>query len=150
MSSYNKVILIGNLTRDPEIRYTPKGQAVAKVGLAVNRKWKGEDGQEREEASFIDVDAFGKQAELIAQYLKKGAPLFVDGRLKMDTWDDKESGKKQSKLKVVLEGFQFLGGGQKEGGPVQPPHTPRATRPAAPATATNDAPPQAGADDAPF
>ncbi len=130
MSSYNRVILIGNLTRDPELRYTPKGTAVGKLSLAVNRKYKLESGEAREEVTFIDIDAFGKQAELIGQYLKKGAPLFVEGRLKLDTWDDKNSGQKRSKLGVALENFQFLGGGKAEGGEPSAP-APRSDRPAA-------------------
>lgn len=114
-ASYNKVILMGNLTRDPELRYTPKGTAVVKIGLAVNRTWKTESGEQKEEVSFIDIDAFGRQAEVIAQYMKKGSPLFVEGRLKLDTWEDKNTKQKQSKLKVVLEGFNFIGG-PREGG----------------------------------
>jgi len=118
MASYNKVILLGNLTRDPELRYTPKGQAVAKLGLAVNRSYKSETGETKEEVTFIDVDAWGKQAELIGQYLKKGNPLFVEGRLRLDQWDDKNTGQKVSKLKVVMENFQFVGGnrGSETGG----------------------------------
>ncbi len=134
--SFNKVILLGNLTRDPELRYTPKGAAVAKLGLAVNRKWKSENGQENEEVSFIDIDAFGKQAELISQYLKKGNPLFLEGRLKLDTWE--KDGKKEYKLKVVLESFQFVGGGKQEGQAPQPAQRP-AARQAAPSSAAQPA-----------
>src|SRR6476469_3417380 len=101
MPSFNKVILMGNLTRDPELRYTPKGTAVAQIGLAVNRQWKSESGEQKEEVTFINVDAWGRQAEVIAQYLKKGAPLFMEGRLKLDTWEDKNTKQKVSKLKVV-------------------------------------------------
>ena len=108
MASFNKVILAGNLTRDPEMRYTPKGTAVVGFTLAVNRRWKSETGEPKEEVSFIDVDAFGRQAEVIAQYLKKGRPFLVEGRLKQDTWEDKNTHQKQSKLKVVLEGFSFI------------------------------------------
>ncbi len=115
MASYNKVVLLGNLTRDPELRYTPKGSAVARLGLAVNRSYKTESGETMEEVTFIDIDAWGKQAELIAQYLRKGNPLFVEGRLKLDQWDDKNSGQKVSKLRVVMENFQFIGG-RAEGG----------------------------------
>src|ERR1700756_3628350 len=115
MASYNKVILIGNLTRDPELRYTPKGMAIAKLGLAVNRTWRSEAGEQKEEVTFIDVDSFGRQAETLAQYLKKGSPLMVEGRLKLDQWDDKQTGQKRSRLGVVLEGFQFLGGGRAGG-----------------------------------
>lgn len=110
----NKLLLAGNLTRDPELRYTPKGSAICGFGLAVNRKWKTETGDEKEEVTFVDVTAFGKQAEAIAQYLKKGNPLFLEGRLKLDQWDDKQTGKRQQKLCVVLESFQFLPRGEKQ------------------------------------
>jgi len=117
MPSFNKVILAGNLTRDPELRYTPKGTAVAKLGLALNRQWKDESGQQRDEVTFVDVDAFGRQAEVISQYLKKGRPILVEGRLKLDQWDDKQTGQKKSRLGVVLESFQFLDSGAgREGG----------------------------------
>jgi single-strand DNA-binding protein len=132
MASYNKVILVGNLTRDPELRYTPKGVAIAKLGLAVNRVWKTETGESKEEVTFIDIDAFSKQAETIAQYLKKGSPLLVEGRLRLDQWDDKQTGQKRSKLGVVLEAFQFLGGGNRADGAA--PAGARAA--AAPAAAT--------------
>ncbi len=122
MASYNKVILIGNLTRDPDLRYTPKGTAIARIGLAVNRNWRTDTGEMREEVTFIDVDAFGKQAEVIGEYLRKGSPVMVEGRLKLDSWDDKNTGQKRSKLFVVLESFQFLDsksdrqGGGRDGG----------------------------------
>jgi single-strand DNA-binding protein len=109
MASFNQVILLGNLTRDPELRVTPKGTAICQFGLAVNRQFKDEAGQTRDETTFVDIEAWGKQAELIAKYLTKGRSLFVQGRLKFDQWDDKQSGQKRSKLKVVLENFQFLG-----------------------------------------
>ena len=108
MPNYNKVILMGNLTRDPEVRYTSSGTAIAKLGMAVNRYWRNQEGQQQEEATFVDVDAFGKQAETIGQYLKKGRPIMVEGRLKLDQWDDKQTGQKRSKLGVTLENFQFL------------------------------------------
>ena len=114
MANFNKVLLLGNLTRDPELRVTPKGTSVCQFGLAVNRQFKDESGQSREEVTFVDLEAWGKQAETIAKFLTKGRPLFVEGRLKFDQWDDKASGQKRSKLKVVLENFQFLGG--REGG----------------------------------
>ena len=118
MNGFNKVILAGNLTRDPELRYTPSGTAIAKFGLALNRKWKdSQSGEMREEVTFVDVDAFGKQAELIGQYVKKGNPLLVEGRLKMDTWEDKQTQQKKSRLGVVMEGMTFLGtGGGRDGG----------------------------------
>src|SRR5208283_3670188 len=105
MASFNKVILAGNLTRDPELRYTPKGTAVARITLAVNRTYTAEGGEKKEEVSFVDVDVWGRQAEVIAQYMKKGRPLLIEGRLKQDTWEDKNTKQKQSKLKVVLESF---------------------------------------------
>ena len=108
MASFNKVILAGNLTRDPELRYTPQGKAVARITLAVNRTYTLESGEKKEEVSFVDIDAWGRQAEVISQYMKKGRPLLVEGRLKQDTWEDKNTHQKQSKLKVVLEGFSFI------------------------------------------
>lgn len=114
MASLNKVMLIGNLTRDPELRVTPKGTAICQFGLAVNRQFKDESGATRDETTFVDIEAWGKQGETVAKYLTKGRPLFVEGRLKLDTWDDKTTGQKRSKMKVVLENFQFLGG--REGG----------------------------------
>jgi len=151
MASFNKVILAGNLTRDPELRYTPKGTAVARLGLACNRKWKSETGEMKEEVTFVDVDAFGKTAETIGQYLKKGRPILIEGRLRYDTWEDKQSGQKKSKLSVVLENFQFLdsGGGRGEGAAEAP--RPRAVAGAAPAAAEpadSDGPPES--DDVPF
>jgi single-strand DNA-binding protein len=111
MASLNKVFLIGNLTRDPELRYTPQGTAVASFGLASNRRWKSSDGQDKEETLFVDITAFGRQAEIVSEYMSKGRPIFVEGRLKLDQWQDKESGAKRSKLTVIVESFQFLGGG---------------------------------------
>ena len=149
MASFNKVILAGNLTRDPEMKYTSKGTAVASFGLAVNRRWKSETGETREEVSFIDVDAFGKQAEVIAQYLKKGNPFLVEGRLKQDTWEDKNTHQKQSKLKVVLEGFSFLGTGRADGAAPATPRPAAAPAAAAPAPAEAEAP-EPEHDDVPF
>src|SRR5436190_4336604 len=137
MANFNKVILAGNLTRDPELRYTPKGTAVAKIGMAVNRSWKSETGEMKEEVTFVDIEAWGRQAEVIGQYLKKGRPVLIEGRLKLDTWEDKNTHQKMSKLKVVLESFSFLdsrgeggGGGGGGGEPYR-----KATPAAAPATA---------------
>jgi len=148
MASFNKVILAGNLTRDPELRYTPKGTAIARLGIACNRKWNSETGEMKEEVTFVDVDAFGKTAETIGQYLKKGRPILIEGRLRYDTWEDKQSGQKKSKLGVVLESFQFLdsGGGRGEGA------APAPSRPAPPAPAPEggDAEPPAEHDDVPF
>src|SRR5512138_2429800 len=132
MASFNKVILAGNLTRDPELRYTPKGTAVARIGMAVNRTWKTETGETKEEVTFIDVDAFGRQAEVIAQYLRKGRPLLVEGRLKLDQWEDKNTHQKQSKLRVVLESFSFIDSrGGEGGGPSSAPRAASAPAPAA-------------------
>ena len=155
MANFNKVILAGNLTRDPELRYTPKGTAIAKFGLAINRNWTGEDGQKREEVTFVDVDAFGKQAEVIGQYLKKGRPVLVEGRLKLDQWDDKQTGQKRSRLGVVLEAFSFLdSGGTREGGGggVPAPSAPvaRPARPAASAPPADPADEPPHGDDVPF
>ncbi|MBK9138063.1 MAG: single-stranded DNA-binding protein [Verrucomicrobia bacterium] len=128
MASFNKVILAGNLTRDPDLRYTPKGMAIAKLGLAINRNWTGEDGQKREEVTYVDVDAFGKQAEVIGQYLRKGRPVLIEGRLKLDQWDDKQTGQKRSRLGVVLESFSFLDSNRgAEGAPENPPPAARGT-----------------------
>jgi single-strand DNA-binding protein len=107
MASFNKVILMGNLTRDPELRVTQQGTSICRFSIAVNRQFKVGEGTPREETTFIDIDAFGKQAELIAKYLSKGRPIFVEGRLKTDQWET-QSGDKRSKLMVVLEGFQFI------------------------------------------
>ena len=119
MASYNKVMLLGNLTRDPEVKYTPKGSAVADIGLAVNRTYTTDGGEKREETTFVDVTMWGRQAEIAGEYLKKGRPLFVEGRLQLDTWDDKQTGQKRSKMRVVCENFQMLGsrdGGGEGGG----------------------------------
>lgn len=115
MPNLNKVLLMGNLTRDPEIKYTPKGTAIANFGIAVNRVFSsGEGGEKKEEVTFIDIEAWGRTAEVIGEYFKKGKPIFIEGRLKLDQWDDKQTGKKMSKLRVVADSFEFLGG--REGG----------------------------------
>ena len=119
MPNLNKVMLMGNLTRDPEIKYTPKGTAIANFGMAINRNYTTEGGEKREEVTFIDIEAFGRTAEIIGEYFKKGRPIFIEGRLKLDTWDDKQTGQKKSKLRVVADSFEFLGsreGGAREGG----------------------------------
>ncbi len=155
MASFNKVILAGNLTRDPELRYTPKGTAVAQITLAVNRTWKSETGESKEEVSFVDVDIWGRQAEVIAQYMRKGRPLLVEGHLKQDKWEDKTTHQKQSKLKVVLEGFTFIDSKGPEGGAptVEAPRRPAAD-PAAPPAKTIEPVegegPGAEDDDVPF
>ena len=153
MASFNKVILMGNLTRDPELRYTPKGTAIAKVGLAVNRVWTNEAGEKKEEVTFVDVDIFGRTAENVGQYMRKGRPILVEGRLKLDQWDDKQTGQKRSRLGVVLEGFSFI---DSKGGDSGVPAGPRpAAAAAAPAAADAPAPaepeaPEPEQDDVPF
>jgi len=110
MASLNKVFLAGNLTRDPELRYTPGGTAVAQFGMAVNRKFKNREGKMQEEATFVDIEVWGRQAETTSEYLSKGSPALIEGRLKLDTWESKQTGEKRSKLRVVGERVQFLGG----------------------------------------
>lgn len=104
----NKVIILATLTRDPELRYTTKGTAMCKLGIAQNRKWKTESGEEREDVLFADVDCFGKQAETVAQWFRKGSRMLVEGRLKLDQWEDKKTGEKRSKIAIALESFSFV------------------------------------------
>jgi single-strand DNA-binding protein len=143
MASFNKVILLGNLTRDPEVRYTPKGTAVTDIGLAVNRVYTTDNNEKREEVTFVDVTLWGRTAEIAGEYLKKGRPCLIEGRLQMDTWDDKQSGQKRSKLKVIGEALQLLGSrpgaGEGSGGEdrqstrsTTPPPAKGAAAPAAP------------------
>lgn len=155
MASFNKVILVGNLTRDPELRYTPKGMAIAKVGLAVNRVWTSESGEKKEEVTFVDVDVFGRTAENVAQYMRKGRSILIEGRLRLDQWDDKQTGQKRSKLGVVAEIVQFLGSptGSSEGAAAA--HRPAAAAPtaapvAAPAAEAETDTPPPEQDDVPF
>lgn len=110
MVLYNKVILMGNLTRDPETRVTPNGLIICKFSIAVNRVFNTQDGERREEVTYIDCDAFGRQADTISRYMSRGRPIHIEGRLKLDQWDDRNSGEKRSKLGVVVESFQFVGG----------------------------------------
>ena len=162
MASLNKVFLIGNLTRDPELRVTPKGTAICQFGLAVNRQYKDDSGATRDETTFVDIEAWGKQGELVAKYLTKGSPAFVEGRLRLDQWEDKTSGQKRSRLKIVLDNVQFLGrpggGGQpaaapagataEDAGPAVEPSSVPPPRPSAkPAPA---APPETVDEDVPF
>lgn len=159
MASVNKVILIGNLTRDPELRYTPKGSAVAEVGLACNRRYKV-DNDLREEVTYVDVTFWGNQAETVSKYLEKGRPVYIEGRLRLEQWDDKETGKKRSKLSVVGENFQFLsgkgdgasgggGGGDYQQRPAQQAQAPQQS--SAPPAATGSGPLQDDEeDDIPF
>jgi single-strand DNA-binding protein len=155
MASFNKVILAGNLTRDPELRYTPKGTAIAQITLAVNRTWKSETGESKEEVSFVDVEAWGRQGEVIAQYMRKGRPLLVEGRLKQDKWEDKNTHQKQSKLKVVLESFTFIDSKGPDGGaPPSDAPSRQSASPAAPPAKPADPAESEGAgpeeDDVPF
>lgn len=153
MANLNRVLLIGNLTRDPELRVTPKGTPICQFGLAVNRSFKDGAGQTREETTFIDVEAWGRQGEVISKYCTKGRALFVEGRLRYDQWEDKTTQQKRSRLSVVLENFQFIGGrGDGPGGedpgaepasggggfapsPERNAPPPRAARPSTPAAA---------------
>jgi single-strand DNA-binding protein len=128
MASFNKVILLGNLTRDPEVRYTPKGSAVCDLGIAVNRSYTLDSGEKREEVTYVDVVLWSRLAEIAGEYLKKGRPIFIEGRLQLDTWDDKQSGQKRSKLRVIGETMQLLGGrppgvGGGEGSEARPAKT---------------------------
>lgn len=138
MASFNRVILMGNLTRDPELRYLPSNMAVCDIGLATNRRFKDKDGNQREEVCFVDVTAFGRQAEVIKQYMSKGRPILIEGRLRYDSWTGQD-GQKRSKLGVIVENFQFVGSrgegvpaGEGGGAPVRSVPPPMA---AAPSTA---------------
>ncbi|MBR9803095.1 single-stranded DNA-binding protein, partial [bacterium] len=116
MASFNRVILVGNLTRDPVVRYTPSGTAVSEIGMAVSRQWTDrQSNQRKEETTFVDVTLWGRQAEVAGEYLSKGRPVLIEGRLQLDQWEDKQSGEKRSKLRVVGETMQMLGG--RDGGP---------------------------------
>src|SRR5882672_5823681 len=148
MANFNKVILAGNLTRDPELRYTPKGTAIATLGLAMNRTWRNEAGETKEEVTFVDVDAFGRTAETIGQYLKKGRPILLEGRLKLDTWEDKQTNQKKSRLGVVLETFQFIDSARPGEGATAAPARPRAAAPPPEPAADSEPPPVE--DDVPF
>ena len=126
MASFNKVILIGNLTRDPQVKYTTGGTAVTEIGLAVNRRWLDkQSNQWKDETTFVDVTLWGRTAEIAGEYLAKGRPVLIEGRLQLDTWDDRESGQKRSKLRVVGENMTMLGskgdGGGGGGGPSNRP-----------------------------
>ena len=117
MASFNKVILIGNLTRDPELKHLPKGTAVCGISMAVNRRWKNEVGEDKEDVYFADCRSFGKQAEVLAKYLQRGHPLMVEGRLSRDEWEDKKTGEKKSATRIVIEQFQFLKGREEGSAP---------------------------------
>ena len=116
MASYNKVILMGNLTRDPQMKYLPSQTAVVEFGIASNRRYKTQSGEQKDEVTFVDCTAFGRTGEVINQYFTKGKPIFIEGRLKYDQWEDKQGGGKRHKLTVVVESFEFVGGRDGGGG----------------------------------
>lgn len=152
MAYHNQVTLVGNATRDPELKYLPNGTAVAKIGIGMTRRYSTSDGQKKEEVTFVDVDFLGKTAEVVGKYVNKGSPILVHGRLKLDQWDDKKTGEKRSKLCVLGEGVQLLSKAPEGAAPaaaparqVQPPITPRQ----AAAGVTNDGP-SSDSDDVPF
>ncbi len=154
MANVNKVILIGNVTRDPEVKFTPKGSAVADLGLAINRNYTLDNGEKREETTFVDVELWGRLAEIAGEYAKKGRPIYIEGRLRMDTWEDKTSGQKRSRMKVVGENLQLLGGrppggggGEEEGGGHHESRPQRTSRPAPPQQPPRSSEPD---DDIPF
>jgi single-strand DNA-binding protein len=141
MANVNKVILIGNVTRDPEVKFTSKGSAVTDIGLAINRNYTLDNGEKREETTFVDVELWGRLAEIAGEYAKKGRPVYIEGRLRMDTWEDKASGQKRSRMKVVGENLQLLGARTGGGGPSSGgDHESYDSAPAAP---RRSAPPQA-------
>jgi single-strand DNA-binding protein len=149
MASLNRVMLIGNLTRDPEVRYTPKGSAVADLAIAVNRNYTAESGEKREEVTYVDIVLWAKLAELAGQYLKKGRPVFIEGRLQMDQWEDKQTGQKRSRLRVVGENMQFLdsrrdGGGGENGEESHGGPPPQQQRPMNRPASGGGRPPQGG------
>lgn len=160
MANLNKVQLIGNITRDPEVKYTPKGSAVTDLGLAINRYYTTETGEKREEVTFVDVTLWGRQAEIAGEYCKKGRSVYVEGRLQLDSWEDKATGQKRNRLRVVADSMQLLGpkpggagsssGHEEEGGgsysrPASKFNSPRGSAPAAAA-----APQPEEEDDIPF
>jgi len=130
-ANFNKVILAGRITRDPQLSYTPSQVPVVDFGLAINEKWKGQDGQQREETTFVDCRAFKRTAEVINEHFSKGKPILVEGKLHFSSWEDKQDGKKRSKLRVTVHGFEFMGDGEKQEAAPQP----------APAPAPQQAPP---------
>jgi single-strand DNA-binding protein len=142
MSSFNKVLLMGNLTRDPQLTYTPTNTAVVDFGLATNRRWTGKDGSQKDEACFVDCRAFSKMAENINKYFKKGMPIFVEGRLTFDSWTGKD-GSKHSKHRVTVENFRFVGAASGS-------TAPSAGQAEAPAAEENEPQSQKGDDDIPF
>lgn len=159
MANVNKVILIGNVTRDPEVKFTSKGSAVTDIGLAINRNYTLDNGEKREETTFVDVELWGRLAEIAGEYAKKGRPVYIEGRLRMDTWEDKASGQKRSRMKVVGENLQLLGartggGGPSAGGDHESydtaPAAPRRSAPSAPQRQVAPPPSDMPDDDIPF
>lgn len=126
MAALNKCFLLGNITRDPEVKFTPKGTAVCSIGVAINRTWRDEQGEDKNETTFLEVETWGKQAENCGKYLSKGKPVLVEGRLKLDQWDDKTTGQKKQRLKVVAEKVQFLSAGKAEASAEEPAPKPSA------------------------
>jgi single-strand DNA-binding protein len=152
MASLNKVMLIGNVTRDPEVKYTPKGSAVADLGLAINRTYTSQSGEKVEEVTYVDVELWGRLAEIAGEYAKKGRPIFIEGRLRIDSWEDKQSGQKRNRLKVVGEGLQLLGsrpGGQGGGTGADFEGEASASKPSR-AAAARPSPSEPADDDIPF
>jgi single-strand DNA-binding protein len=151
MANLNRVLLIGNLTRDPEVRYTPKGTAVADIAIAINRIYSGDDGEKKEETTFVDVTLWGRQAEVAQEYLKKGRQVFIEGRLQLDTGDDKQTGQKRSRLRVIAENMQMLGSrGDSEPGSTAPGTQRRTAPPPPQRQAPKDPDLDAEPDDIPF
>lgn len=160
MANFNRVILVGNLTRDPEIRYTPSGTAVTQFGLAINRRWRSQEGDNREEVCFIDITAWGRTGEIISEYKSKGDPILIEGHLRMDSWQGQD-GQKRTKHLVVVDNFQFLNRGRGDGQQGQPSNF--GQRQERPSPAQSEQPPAApepsgdtsendafGGDDIPF
>lgn len=114
MASYNKVLIMGNLTRDPEVKYTQKGTAISELSIAVSKKWKDDAGKMQEKTCFVSATAFGRTAEVIGEHFKKGKPIFIEGELTQDQWEDKDTGKKREKTKVAIQSFQFVGGSDEK------------------------------------
>ncbi|HEY5811825.1 MAG TPA: single-stranded DNA-binding protein [Terrimicrobiaceae bacterium] len=147
MANLNKVMLIGNVTRDPEVKFTPKGSAVADLGLAINRSYTNQGGEKVEEVTYVDVELWGRLAEIAGEYARKGRPVFIEGRLRLDSWEDKQSGQKRNRLKVVAEGLQLLG--SRQGGGADPEAEPPATKASRPVPSRSAATEPAD-DDIPF
>jgi len=145
MASLNKVLLMGNLTRDPQISHLPSGTPAAEFGLAMTRKFKRQDGSPGEETCFVDCRMYGKRAETIGRYFKKGEPIFIEGRLQLDQWEDKKDGTKRSRLRVFVENFEFVGGGRRGGEMTDGAAAP--ARSAAPRPAADVPPAPGGGDD---